>query len=107
MIGIDQPPWRLSAPFHTRNRILAARWRLPMPRYFFDIKNGHRLVDSFRNGTCGISSYEQIDPNPMDVIARPALRNLSDFDVAQRLEFSIRKPYTVACFRSVACLDPI
>jgi hypothetical protein len=23
-----------------------ARWRLPMPRYFFDVEDGHRLFDS-------------------------------------------------------------
>jgi hypothetical protein len=23
-----------------------ANWRLPMPRYFFDVKNGHRLFDA-------------------------------------------------------------
>jgi hypothetical protein len=56
MIGIDQPPGRLSVPFYpdTRRACLIRNnavpttlpnWRLPMPRYFFDIKNGHKLVD--------------------------------------------------------------
>lgn len=33
----------------TRNNVIPANlanWRLPMPRYFFDVKDGHRLFDS-------------------------------------------------------------
>jgi hypothetical protein len=41
-----------------------ANWRLPMPRYFFDIKNGHRLVDpsgsNFDNDTDAIDRAKVI-----------------------------------------------
>ena len=60
MTGIDQPPRRLSVLFYTRNQIRAAHasdseqcpsdelgtLEVAMPRYFFDVKDGHRLFDS-------------------------------------------------------------
>jgi hypothetical protein len=39
----------MSAAAFYRNNVVSANlanWRLPMPRYFFDVKNGHRLFDA-------------------------------------------------------------
>jgi hypothetical protein len=37
-----------NTPSHRNNVVCGslAIWRLPMPRYFFDVKNGHRLFDA-------------------------------------------------------------
>jgi hypothetical protein len=39
-------------------------WRLPLPRYFFDIKNGHKLVDpsgiDCKNDTDAIDKAKRI-----------------------------------------------
>jgi hypothetical protein len=41
-----------------------ARWRTPMPRYYFDIKDGHRFIDpsglAFRNDRDAIARAKVI-----------------------------------------------